>query len=434
MNPDDVPLWIDVTIGSILAGITLLACAYEAALDSASRARIMKRMEKGRVLARRFLTLAAGDDRSVWLRIDMLFVISTACAMLFAQWLLLRGGQMPGIGVIARWNAVAIFGLLVLRSSGTSLGEWYAERLVIGAALPMSLLTLPLVPFASLAMSAERVFTRIMGVQEEDEEEEREAEVIDALSDGQLDGVVQDGQKQMIEGIFDFKDSDVADIIVPRTEMTSVSADASLAEAVTLAQEKGYSRLPVWRGNRDNIVGIFYVRDCLPFWDKPPEERPPLSKLLRQPLFVPETKPVLDLLAEMRRGGSHMAVVLDEYGGTAGLVTMENVLEEIVGDIQDESDKKDNDADGVLRQMDDYTVIADGTIHVAEVNKTLGRDIIPEDDDYETVAGFVLDNLGHIPKAGESFTYENKLSVRVLLADERRVRRVRMQATEITEE
>jgi CBS domain containing-hemolysin-like protein len=197
--------------------------------------------------------------------------------------------------------------------------------------------------------------------------------------------------------------------------------------------EKGYSRLPAYQGNRDNIVGIFYVRDALRHWRKPPEERPPLLELLRPSLFVPETKLISELLAEMRRGESHMAVVLDEYGGTAGLVTMEDVLEEIVGDIQDEFDAKAADSDGKVRMVDDHTLVADGNAHVSEINKLLGDDVIPEDDDYETAAGFVLDNLGHIPKIGESFVYDEKLAVRVLQADERRVRRVRLQMTERAE-
>ncbi len=176
-------------------------------------------------------------------------------------------------------------------------------------------------------------------------------------------------------------------------------------------------------------MGIFYVRDALRHWNKPPDERPPLADVLRPPLFVPETKLIPDLLAQMRGGESHMAVVLDEYGGTAGLVTMEDVLEEIVGDIQDEFDSREAGNDGRARKMDDHTVIADGHAHVSEINKMLGDDVIPEDDDYETAAGFVLDNLGHIPKIGESFVYDGKVGVRVLQADERRVRRIRFQMT-----
>ncbi|MCD8350458.1 MAG: hemolysin family protein [Planctomycetaceae bacterium] len=431
--PDDVPLWFDVLARTALAVVNFLSGSYESALLGASRSRISRALETRRLPASSFLMKAASDDPSILMRVDLLYVFSTALFISYGIWTLIRAdGAMFVDDYI--WGTVAcLAALFLVRMAANPVGDYFAERMVINVALPMSFLTAPFYPLAWLALAAERVFTRAVGVEEEDEEDEREAEVIDAVSDGQLDGVVEDGQKEMIEGIFEFKDSDVADIIVPRTEMTTVDAEAGLSDAIALAMDKGYSRMPAFKGNRDNIVGIFYVRDALRHWDKPEAERPALVDMLRPPLFVPETKLIPELLAEMRRGQSHMAVVLDEYGGTAGLVTIEDVLEEIVGDIQDEFDAKSVDSDGRVKKVDDYTLVADGNAHVGEINKMLGDDIIPEDDDYETAAGFVLDNLGHIPKIGESFVFEEKLSVRVLQADERRVKRVRLQMQERVE-
>ncbi len=430
---DDVPLWADWLILTFLALLNFLSGSYESALLGASRFRIMKVVEKRSVPASSFLTRAASDDPSILMRADLLYVFTTAMFMAYGLWWMIRADVTLSFSHYCWGSALLLLIMLLIRMAANPVGDYFAERLVIGAALPMAVFTLPFSPLAWLALAAERVFSRAVGVDEEDSEEEREAEVIDAVSDGQLDGVVEDGQKEMIEGIFEFKDADVADIIVPRTEMTSVDADAPLEDAINLAMEKGYSRLPAYRGNRDNIIGIFYVRDCLRFWEKPASDRPPLADLLRPPLFVPETKLIPELLAEMRRGQSHMAVVLDEYGGTAGLVTIEDVLEEIVGDIQDEFDAKAVDTDGKVRQIDERTLSADGAAHVSEINKMLGDEIIPEDDDYETVAGFVLDNLGHIPKVGETFVYEDTLTVRVLQADERRVKRIRLQLAEDAE-
>jgi Hemolysins and related proteins containing CBS domains len=431
--PDDVPLWADGIIMCLLALLNFMSGAYESALLGASRSRIMKALEKRSSPASSFLNRAASDDPSILMRVDLLYVFTTALFISFGLWWFMPVDAMFSLILYFWGTALLLAVLFLIRMAANSFGDYFAERMVIGAAVPVAIATLPFLPLVMTALAAERVFTRAVGVDEEDAEDEREAEVIDAVSDGQLDGVVLDGQKEMIEGIFEFKDADVADVIVPRTEMTVVNADAPLEDAIRLAMEKGLSRLPAYRGNRDNIVGIFYVRDCLLYWEKPEEERPPLADILRPPLFVPETKLIPELLAEMRRGQSHMAVVLDEYGGTAGLVTIEDMLEEIVGDIQDEFDAKSAEQGGKVRQIDDSTVSADGAAHVAEINKMLGEEIIPEDDDYETVAGFVLDNLGHIPKAGETFTYEDKLTVRVLHADERRVRRVRLQLMEHAE-
>ncbi|MCD8140214.1 MAG: hemolysin family protein [Planctomycetaceae bacterium] len=431
--PDDVPLWFDALALTALAVINFLSGSYESALLGASRSRISRALETRRLPASSFLARAASDDPSILMRVDLLYVFSTALFVSYGIWTLIRADGAMFVDDYIWGTVTCLAALFLVRMAANPLGDYFAERMVINVALPMSFMTAPFYPLAWLALAAERVFTRAVGVEEEDEEDEREAEVIDAVSDGQLDGVVEDGQKEIIEGIFEFKDSDVADIIVPRTEMTTVDAEAGLSDAIALAMEKGYSRMPAFKGNRDNIVGIFYVRDALRHWDKPEAERPALADMLRPPLFVPETKLIPELLAEMRRGQSHMAVVLDEYGGTAGLVTIEDVLEEIVGDIQDEFDAKSVDSDGRVKKVDDYTLVADGNAHVGEINKMLGDDIIPEDDDYETAAGFVLDNLGHIPKIGESFVFEDKLSVRVLQADERRVRRVRLQMQERVE-
>ncbi len=430
MLSDDVPLWFDMLALAFLGLVNFLGAAYESALLSASRTRIKKALETRVRPASSFLDSVASDNPSISMRVDLLYVFSTALFVCFGVWTQVRGEGAFALPQYVRGALGSLVLLLLVRMAANPVGDYFAHRLVVGAALPMALLTAAFSPAARLALAAERVFTRAVGVEEEDEEDEREAEVIDAVSDGQLDGVVEDGQKEMIEGIFEFKNSDVADIFVPRTEMTTVDAEMPLSSAIELAMGKGYSRLPAYKGNRDNIVGIFYVRDALRHWDKPPAERPPLEDVLRPPLFVPETKLIPELLAEMRRGRSHMAVVLDEYGGTAGLVTMEDVLEEIVGDIQDEFDAADDGAEGRVKKIDDGTLVADGSVHVGEINKLLGEDIIPEDDDYETAAGFVLDNLGHIPKAGEVFVYEERLSVRVVQADERRVRRVRLQLKE----
>lgn len=426
MLDGEVPLWVDNLILVVLGLLNLISGSYESALLSASRSRINQAVTSGGLKARSFLSKAASGDPSISMRTVLLYVFSTALFMAYGLWKLVRGGDATEWEAYVAETVLFLVVLFLIRMAANPIGDYFAERLVIGLAVPMAVLTALFLPLASLALAAERVISRALGVEKEDKEDEREAEVIDAVSDGQLDGVVEDGQKEMIEGIFEFKDSDVADIIVPRTEMTVIDADLDLDSAVALAMDKGYSRLPAYRGNRDNIVGIFFVRDALRHWDKPPGERPPLDSLLRPPLFVPETKLIPELLSEMRIGQSHMAVVLDEYGGTAGLVTMEDVLEEIVGDIQDEFDAQTPDTSGKIRRNDDGSLLADGNAHVGEINKILGDDIIPEDDDYETAAGFVLDNLGHIPKIGEQFNFDDKLTVKVVQADERRVKRVRI--------
>ncbi|MDR1613791.1 MAG: hemolysin family protein [Planctomycetota bacterium] len=432
MPAGDVPSWLEGVMLAVLGLCGLLGGAYGCALAAASRSRIQRRLEKGEVWAEDFVARIASNDPSIAVRADLLSSSMSVAFILYGLWVFLPDGAAPAAGRFFWTGALLLLLHAALRGLASLLGCHYAERLAVGFALPVLILTFPLAPASSVALWAKRVFVRVFGM-DGGEEDEREAEVIDAVSDGQLDGVFEPGQTRMIEGIFEFRESDVADIIVPRTEMTMIDADSPLAAALNLALEKGYSRLPAYKGTRDHIVGIFHIRDALLYWDRPESGRPALESLLRPPLFVPETKRIPELLTEMARGQSHMAVVLDEYGGTAGLVTMEDVLEEIVGDIQDEFDAGAAGGGGEAREIEEGVFVADGNAHVADVNKLLDEEVLPEDDDFETVAGFVLDNLGHIPAAGETFVFDGRLEVKVLQADERRVRRVRLARVRGTE-
>jgi CBS domain containing-hemolysin-like protein len=180
----------------------------------------------------------------------------------------------------------------------------------------------------------------------------------------------------------------------------------------------------VYGSTRDDIVGILYSKDLLPELAKPPDEpRRPLAELLRKPLFVPDTKPVDDLLNFFQKSRTHIAVVLDEFGGVSGLVTIEDVLEEIVGEIDDEYDQK---SEALIRKIDDDTCEALGRAHVDEINALMGFDL-PENEDFDTIGGFVFAEFGRVPAVGESITWQDSVRVTVLEATRRRVNRVRLE-------
>lgn len=308
----------------------------------------------------------------------------------------------------------------VTRSIAEAIGEMWGESMVVAGAMPICLFTAPFIHINMLILGALRLIARGAGFNTNKSQEELEEEVIAAVTDGELAGIVNLQQREMIERVFDFDDTDVADIFTPRTEMVSIENCTSMADAIKVAIETGHSRLPVYKETRDHISGIFYVRDALKYWDE--NKKPELDSLVRKPLFVPETKNVVELLKEMQRSHTQIAIVLDEYGGTAGLVTIEDVIEEIVGEIRDEYDHEEDDY--FIKSVSRWHVLADGHVHVSDINKSLGETLIPEDEDYETIGGFVLYNLGHIPRSGEEFTYNGDLHVKTVNADERRVLRV----------
>ncbi len=205
--------------------------------------------------------------------------------------------------------------------------------------------------------------------------------------------------------------------------MISIPASTSWDDMLQQAINAGHTRIPVYGRNRDDILGILHIKDLLPELARQPDKRvEPWTKLLRQPIFVPETKPVDALLQELQRGRNHMVVVLDEYGGVSGLVTIEDVLEEIVGEIVDEYDAAHVEG---LRDLSPGVCEAMGRVHIDEVNERLGLEL-PEDADYDTIGGFVFNELGHIPTAGEDLTWRN-VRITVLDATRRRIERVRIE-------
>ena len=283
------------------------------------------------------------------------------------------------------------------------------------------------VGLAPLVLGARFVDTflhRLLGrIPETPDEESFEDEIRTIVTEGHREGLLEEDAREMIEGVIELSDVVVSEIMTPRTDMVSVPLSFSWSEALDFITEVGHTRIPAYDQNRDDIVGILYVKDLLPELAKgisPPAT--PWSSLLRQPHFIPETKPVDVLLQEFQRDQQHMVVVLDEYGGVSGLVTMEDVLEEIVGEIIDEYDK--DLVDGI-RRLDDRTTDVLGKVHIDEINDRLDLDI-PDDGDFDTIGGFVFSELGHVPAVGEKLVQKN-VRITVVEATRRRIERVRLE-------
>jgi CBS domain containing-hemolysin-like protein len=251
-----------------------------------------------------------------------------------------------------------------------------------------------------------------------------EEEIRTIVSEGHREGLLEEDAREMIEGVIELGDADVAEIMTPRTDMHMIHVETPWDELVQNIVQSGHTRIPVFNKTRDDIVGIVYSKDLLPELAKPPgAPRKTLAQLMRRPVFVPETKAVDDLLEMFQQMRTHIAIVLDEYGGVAGLVTIEDALEEIVGEIVDEYDEELIEE---LERLDDKTWMALGRAHVDEVNHALHLDL-PEDEDYDTIAGFVFTELGRVPKSGEAFVWEGRVRFSVVEATRRRIERIRIE-------
>jgi magnesium and cobalt transporter len=315
----------------------------------------------------------------------------------------------------------AVLGLLVLAGGiPAAVGRRYPEAVACRVALPLRRWLAPFRwPARWLGLAGGRLGPR-------PGQEAAAAEAGGGLLVEEIRTAVSVREREMIEGIFDLRGQRLHEVMTPRTDMATLAADTPLAEAVRFASESGHSRIPVHGENRDEIVGILYAKDLLALWDAPDRADRPLRQLLRKPLFMPETTLVTEVMREMRARKVHLAIAVDEYGGTAGLVTIEDILEEIVGEIQDEYDDEAVAED--VRTIDAQTVELSGRARLADAESALGVEL-PDNGTYETVGGLLIASIGIIPQKGDQFAV-NGFEFTVLDADERRIKRLRLHVRE----
>ena len=255
----------------------------------------------------------------------------------------------------------------------------------------------------------------------EEEEEDDDSGDLQALIDvGEAEGILEEEEGELIHSIIEFGDTRVSEVMTPRPDIVAVPENATVREARDVILDSKYSRLPVYREQIDNVEGMIYVRDLLQCWADGREDES-IKPLLRSVYFIPETKPVAELLEEMQKAHAQLAMVIDEYGGVCGLVTVEDILEEIVGEIEDE-DIAGEELEEIVEGPDgSYEVL--GSTEIGKIERLFDMEI--EADDFTTIAGLVINESGKVPSAGERLTIRG-LAVEVLEADERRILRLRV--------
>jgi len=250
-----------------------------------------------------------------------------------------------------------------------------------------------------------------------------EEEVRRFVNVSEEEGAIKESEKEMIQSVFEFDDIVVKEIMVPRIDMVCINKDAGIDELVDLAVEKGHSRIPVFEESIDDIIGLIYVKDLLQLLQKG-KENLTLEDLIKPIYFIPESKQINKLLKEMQNRREHMAVILDEYGGTSGLITIEDLLEEIVGDIQDEFDLEDKQ----INLINNKEILVDARVDLDDLNDILPKPLLDEES-YETISGFVLHKLGYLPEEKETIEMEG-ITIEVEKVDEHRIQKLRIYTVE----
>jgi CBS domain containing-hemolysin-like protein len=409
-------------IATFVAFVVSVFCAVaEGALLAHSPSRL-ERLDRER---RERLAAYLGDvDRYLFSSIvlnamsDVALVF--ACTLGFAR----AGGLASGWALLTSMVVVIVGAEVVPRAFSARYSEELLPRVLPTLALADRIFTPVIWPLKRLHDGIERL---LGGDAKERRAEEIKDEILSAAIEGSREGVLDPDAGEMIENVIDFRDVEVSAIMTPRAEMAAIEASAEIADAVKIAIDEGHSRLPVYEGTRDKIIGVLLAKDLLVAWGKAAggAREVALRPLLRKPYFVPETKLIGVLLREFRAKRVHIAIILDEYGGTAGLVTIEDIIEEIVGEIEDECDPGE-EAPPPLKRIDERTAEVDARLSVEEVNDALAIAIPREGADYETLGGFLFYAMGKVPKKGEKHAHDGA-EFTILDGDERRIKRVRVQ-------
>jgi len=405
--------------------------AAEIALVSVRRSRIDQLVEEGSSGARRVRKLI--DDPGRFLAVSQLgLTLIGFFASAFAAVSLVDGlaRLLVGFGVaeVQAASAALIVVTIILALFTIVFAELIPKAIALGAperfalilSRPIDVLARLLGPVVGALNGITRWVARSMGVEMNQEAAISAEELRLIVERGGEQGVLEAEEEQMINAVIELGERRVHEVMVPRVAIASLDVDATLEQAIDLVVEVGHSRIPVYHDSIDEIVGILYAKDLLPYLKPDAGPRQPLRKLLRPPVLVPESMTVDDLLHEFQRRKVHIAVVLDEYGGTAGLVTIEDLLEEIVGEIQDEYDVEEP----MVVRLSDHEARVDGRADVDEILELFDLDLQLEDEDeYDTVGGLMYHRIGGVPSPGDNVEVDG-LRLTVESTDGRRVGKV----------
>ena len=430
----------------VLICINAFFAMSEIAIISLNDSKIKKLSEEGDKKAKQLAKLTQDPSRflsTIQIGVTLAGFLTSASASASFATLITKAvtAKWPGVSATLI-SALSIIVITVLISYfSLVLGELAPKRIamqapekisykVVGVLLAFAKITDPFVKLLSVSTNA---VVRLFGFDPHaDRENVTEEEIRMMVDVGEEAGVIENSQAEMIDNIFEFDDLNAGDIMTHRTEMVAIEVSRSVEEVADLCVENGYSRIPVYKGDPDDIVGVLYAKDLLHFVGQSIPENLTIESVMRKPLYVAETQACFDIFREMNESRTQFAVVVDEYGGTAGIVTIEDVLESIVGNIRDEYD--DDEEEDIVK-IDENVFNADGTTSVDEIAELTGVEL-PEGD-YDTLAGYLISALGYLPDEQTELPieldYEN-LHFTILSLEERRIDDIRIEIREKEEE
>ena len=416
----------------ILILLNAYFAATEIAFISLNDAKIEKKAKEGNKKAKQIQKMLKNPSKflaTIQIGITLAGFLSSAFASdAFAGMLAPKLNELMPFISINVWQNISIVIITIILSFFTLVfGELVPKRLAmkyyekisyatIGVIKAISVIT---APFVKLLTWATNIVSKIFGVGEQEEEIVTEEEIKMMVDQGEEKGSIEENEKELINNVFEFNDIVASEIMTHRTDMYAIEIEQDLYEILDEIDEYKYSRIPVYRDSIDNIEGILFLKDILKSVSM--RKKIKIADIIREAYFVPETKPIDEIFKELQANKMQMAIVVDEYGGTAGVLTMEDILEELVGNIFDEYD----DIEFEYKKLDENTYLIDGSISLYELKKILNVEL-PEGD-YETLSGYLIEKLGRLPEEGEYPVIEDeKLTYKIQEYEDKRIRWVKV--------
>lgn len=430
---DSSDLWTQILLIFVLIGVNAFFAASEMAIVSVRQARLKPLIDDGNkaaMIVSRFLQEPSKLLSTIQIGITFAgFLASAIGAQSLSIYLavFLRKLNIPVVtassAVIATLLITAIIGIFTI-----VLGELVPKRLALeksdkialAVAKPIKILFTITSPVVKMLAFMTNVIAKLLGGSNTvDNSHITEEEIRLMINVGEEKGIFQETETNMINSIFEFDDTAAKEVMTPRTHIIAVSVEATIDEILETIVEENFSRIPVYENSIDNVIGLLYVKDLFALIKKNTEWEISLRDLIRPAYFVPEYKKIDELFKEMQKSKTHIAIVIDEYGGTAGLLTIEDLLEEIVGNIFDEYD------DVVLEfeQLDDDTYLVDGLLSVSEINDLMHLDL-PEEE-FDTISGMILSLSGKMPEVGEEVQFDD-VAFRIEEVDDKRISKIKI--------
>ncbi len=399
MDPGPIS-FIIIIICLILIAILSIS---EVAFIAVNKLKLRHLIEKGNSRAKTVQKIREEHDRffsAVILSGNLLTIFATSIGTAIALDFFEESGII--VATVVMTVLTVVFGELAPKTFAVS----HADRIALAMAKPLDIYIKIISPVVWVfSRLSNLIIRRVNGGEIKPSspfltEEEMKA----MISIGEEEGTLEKEEKEMLHNVFEFGDKGVSEAMVPRTEIAAIEEDAVVADVLNLVSEKGYSRYPVIKGTVDNIIGILFVKDIVrKMAEEEVSSKAPIRNFLRDAYYIPESKMVTSLLDEMQKKKFHIAIVIDEHGGTAGLITLEDIMEEIVGGLQDEFETIE--AEKEVEVVDERTILVSGSTGIDEMHDLIGVEI--ESEDYNTIGGFIFGLFGHLPKVGDQLRYKD---------------------------